>query len=310
MLATTVAVHKVVNVACRNGLHGDDGDGADGFLPGFITRTLARCLMALKALRQVEEQEDAVQAKDSNVSDSQEKAPTARTTSLILSFVAGYVDSCTFLALFGLFVAQVTGSFVAAGAQIARGQHGLLLATLAIPIFVVAGAATTLLVAFAEDRRSSPLAWSLALEAVLLTGFLVLGIMGSPFGDPNAMAAVIAGLFGLSAMGVQSASVQLVMHGTPSTNVMTTNTTQIAILATRTALCWQARRSAMGDESAAQLLALSDRLRGVLTVAAGFLMGTIVGALAYSTVDLWCLLMPIAAILGLLIWSLQSTSAR
>jgi hypothetical protein len=30
------------------------------------------------------------------------------------------VDSCTFLALFGLFIAQLTGSFVAAGAQIAR----------------------------------------------------------------------------------------------------------------------------------------------------------------------------------------------
>ena len=49
--------------------------------------------------------------------------PNARTASLLLSFVAGYVDSCTFLGLFGLFVAQVTGSFVAAGAQMARGEH-------------------------------------------------------------------------------------------------------------------------------------------------------------------------------------------
>ena len=32
----------------------------------------------------------------------------------LLSFVAGYIDSCMFLALFGLFVAQVTGSFVLA----------------------------------------------------------------------------------------------------------------------------------------------------------------------------------------------------
>src|SRR5947209_3484204 len=31
---------------------------------------------------------------------------------VVLSFVAGYVDSCTYLALFGVFVAQVTGSFV------------------------------------------------------------------------------------------------------------------------------------------------------------------------------------------------------
>lgn len=36
----------------------------------------------------------------------------------LLSFVAGYVDGCTYLALFGLFVAQVTGSFVLTGAQL------------------------------------------------------------------------------------------------------------------------------------------------------------------------------------------------
>ena len=37
-----------------------------------------------------------------------------------LGYVAGYVDGCTFVALFGLFVAQVTGSFVAVGASLAR----------------------------------------------------------------------------------------------------------------------------------------------------------------------------------------------
>jgi hypothetical protein len=38
----------------------------------------------------------------------------------LLSFVAGYVDSYTYLALFGLFAAQVTGSFVIAGAELIR----------------------------------------------------------------------------------------------------------------------------------------------------------------------------------------------
>ena len=232
-------------------------------------------------------------------------APSARTASLLLSLVAGYVDSCTFLALFGLFVAQVTGSFVAAGAQIARGEKGYLLTTFAIPIFLVAGAATTLLVEVANDRRSSALAWSLALEGALLTGFFIAGVIGSPFGAPDAPLALITGLFGLSAMGVQSALVQLLLRGTPSTNVMTTNTTQIAVLATRTALCWHARRRAT-DDAAAQFSATRDRLMAVLLVAAGFGTGTIAGALAYSAVDLWCLFAPIAAILGLLIWSLQS----
>ena len=228
--------------------------------------------------------------------------------SLLLSLVAGWVDGCTFLALFGLFVAQVTGSFVAAGAQIARPGQGFLLITFAIPIFLVAGAVTTLLVVRTNDRVGSPLAWSLALESALLTGFFVVGIVGSPFDNPHAPLAVIAGLFGLAAMGTQSALVQLLMHGTPSTNVMTTNTTQIAILATKAVLCWQAQRSATGDSAAAQLASTKDRLAAVLLVVSGFLTGTIAGVLAYSAMHLWCLLGPIAAILRLLIWSLQSPS--
>jgi hypothetical protein len=126
-------------------------------------------------------------AQGGEMADQQEYAYSKqRAASLLLSFVAGYVDSCTFLALFGLFVAQVTGSFVVAGAQIARSGQGLLVTTFAIPMFVIAGAATTLLVAFAKQRRSSPLVWSLALEGALLTGFLVLGLIGSPFQGPNA----------------------------------------------------------------------------------------------------------------------------
>ena len=45
-------------------------------------------------------------------------APLPRPVPPLLSFVAGYVDSITFLALFGFFAAQVTGSFVVAAATI------------------------------------------------------------------------------------------------------------------------------------------------------------------------------------------------
>jgi uncharacterized membrane protein YoaK (UPF0700 family) len=232
--------------------------------------------------------------------------PNARTASLLLSFVAGYVDSCTFLGLFGLFVAQVTGSFVAAGAQMARGEHAFILVTFAIPIFLIAGAATTLLAAFADERRLPAFPSCLVLEAALLTGFLIAGIAGSPFNVRGAPLEVAAGLFGLSAMGVQSALVQLLMRGTPSTNVMTTNTTQLSILATQTFLFWHVRRRAPDDPRAARLASTRDRLVGVVCVAAGFLTGTIAGALAYSVADLWCVLAPIAVIFSLAIWSLQS----
>jgi uncharacterized membrane protein YoaK (UPF0700 family) len=228
-----------------------------------------------------------------------------RTASFILAFVAGYIDSCTFLGLFGLFVAQVTGSFVTFGAQIARGEHAFLLVTLAIPVFILAGSATTFLVALADERRLPALPCCLVLECALLTGFFVAGLTGSPFEVRGLALEVTAGLFGLSAMGVQSALVQLLMRGTPSTNVMTTNTTQLSILATQTLLYWHARRSAPDDPRGALLAATADRLRSVLFVAVGFLIGTIGGALAYAAAEMWCALVPIAAILALLTWAVQ-----
>jgi uncharacterized membrane protein YoaK (UPF0700 family) len=241
------------------------------------------------------------------MAQSDQTSRNTRTASLLLSFVAGYVDSSTFLALFGFFVAQLTGSFVTVGAQMAQGQQGILLTILAIPTFVVAGMATTLLGELVGDRRGSPLAWSLALEGALLTAFLIAGAAGEPFVYPNAPLAVAAGLFGLSAMGVQSAAVQLIMRGMPSTNVMTTNTTHIAVLATQTLLAWRARKIARDDRAAAARLAsTSERLKAVLRVAAGFLIGTVAGTLVYSRIALWALVLPIAIIAGLLIWSLQT----
>ena len=64
---------------------------------------------------------------------------------VLLSFVAGYVDSCTYLGLFGVFVAQVTGSFVLAGALFVKSEPGALAKLLAIPFFFFAGMAITCL---------------------------------------------------------------------------------------------------------------------------------------------------------------------
>jgi len=44
---------------------------------------------------------------------------------VLLSLVAGYLDSYTYLSLFGLFAAQVTGSFVIAGAEFVTSDFGI-----------------------------------------------------------------------------------------------------------------------------------------------------------------------------------------
>ena len=227
--------------------------------------------------------------------------PIPRAVPALLSFTAGYVDACTFLALFGLFVAQVTGSFVIVGAEFVERDQGFLIKVLAIPVFFGAGVLTTILAELLRRRGRAALAYALALECALLGAFLALGL-SVPFArDPNAPLTMLAALLGLSAMGVQSALVRLLMPGVASTNVMTTNTTLIAIDTGELLIGWHGRR---GDPAAAaQFSAARERLSGLVPIAAGFLIGTIAGAFGYVLVGVACLAPILAAMAGLIVWA-------
>jgi uncharacterized membrane protein YoaK (UPF0700 family) len=228
--------------------------------------------------------------------------PIPRAVPALLSFAAGYVDACTFFALFGLFVAQVTGSFVIAGAQLVTHDDGFLVKVLAIPVFFLAGVLTTIAAELLRRRGHSALVWTLALECALLTAFVVLGLAVPIEPNPNAALTLIAALLGLSAMGVQSALVRRLMPGTASTNVMTTNTTLIAIDTGELLLGWHGRRKQ--DASAAeQFCAARGRLSGLVPIALGFLSGTVAGAFGYVLFGLWCLVLILAALLALIVWA-------
>src|SRR5262245_27204113 len=77
----------------------------------------------------------------------------------LLSFTAGFVDSFTVLALFGLFVAQVTGSFVLMAVAFVKDEQGALIKLLAVPVFLLAGAATTVFAVVLERRGRAALPW-------------------------------------------------------------------------------------------------------------------------------------------------------
>jgi len=235
----------------------------------------------------------------------QRPEPLQKTMPMLLSFVAGYVDSYTYLALFGLFAAQVTGSFVIAGAELVRHDAGVAGKLLAIVAFVVAAAITTALIALARDSGRAPMPWMLALEAALLAVFVAIVLFGPNIRGATDWHGIVAGLFAASAMGTQSVLVRLLMKGIPQTNVMTGNMTQLGIAITE--LVGARRRFARSTHDAAAVqhyCAVRDQLLVVLSVASGFLIGAAAGAIAFVAVGISGALLAVAVVVALTLWTL------
>jgi uncharacterized membrane protein YoaK (UPF0700 family) len=221
---------------------------------------------------------------------------------VLLAVVAGFIDACTFVGLFGVFVAQLTGSYVTAGTSLFSPGWPEATVLLAAPVFFSAGVATTLVATIAAANGLPALACALLLETALLAGFAAMMVLGTPFPHPPGPVAFAAALFALAAMGVQSALVRLLMRGVPSTNVMTTNTTQIAIDAAQAGLTWALRRG--GDpELVRQHEAACRRLAASVPLPVAFFAGTTIGALAYAAGGPWVLALPTAAAGALTLWA-------
>ncbi len=231
--------------------------------------------------------------------------PLQKTMSMLLSFVAGYVDSYTYLALFGLFAAQVTGSFVIAGAEFVHHDTGFVGKLLAIVAFVVAAAITTALIALARDRGRAPMPWMLALEAALLAAFVAIVLLCPNIAGATDWRGIVAGLFAASAMGTQSVLVRLLMKGIPQTNVMTGNMTQLGIAITELAAARrQFARSTHDATAVRHYHTVRDQLLVVLSVASGFLIGAAAGAIAFVAVGVSGALLAVAVVVMLALWTL------
>jgi uncharacterized membrane protein YoaK (UPF0700 family) len=224
----------------------------------------------------------------------------------LLSFVAGYVDSYTFLALFGLFVAQVTGSFVTAGAQFVVHDIGIAGKVIAILAFLVATALTAALIGLIRDRGRDAFSWMLALETLLLAVFCFLMLAGPPVTGADDWHGILAGVFGAMAMGTQSVVVRLLMRGIPQTNVMTGNMTQLGVETTELFRVW--RRHARDPGNAADthnFFAVRARLAVVLSITIGFVFGAACGATAYATAGLIGAPLAVFLVGALTLWAIR-----
>jgi uncharacterized membrane protein YoaK (UPF0700 family) len=223
---------------------------------------------------------------------------------VLLSFVAGYVDSFTYLGLFGLFVAQVTGSFVIAGAEFVTQDFGIAGKLLAIVAFLVAAAATAALIALTRNAGHAALPWMLGLEALLLALFAAVAVFGPPVTNARDWHGIVAGLFAAMAMGAQSVLVRLLMKDIPQTNVMTGNMTQLGIAMTDIVVARRRFARSRHDAAAvAEFEKVRQHLLTVLAIALGFMAGAASGAAAFATTGIRGALIAVAIVAVLALWA-------
>ena len=212
-------------------------------------------------------------------------AASESTRSAGLGFLAGYVDTLGFIALFGLFTAHVTGNFVLIGRALAHPTHDVLLKLLVFPVFLVAVALTRVLVLRWQQSGGRALRNSMALQLLLLLGGALFGWLATPIDNPDAPLVLAAGMLCAAAMAVQNAYAKLLMGKVAATTVMTGNVTQLVI---------ELVDAARGDSGAL------ERCGKLLWPVLAFGAGCISGAFAFILAGMAGLLLPCAILLALM----------
>lgn len=194
--------------------------------------------------------------------------------SVTLSFIAGYVDTAGFLALFGLFTAHITGDIITAAAVMSGGvTAGSVIRLLMLPVFMLTVALTTILMRSMQRRGAKTIAPMLALMTFALAGFAVAGyFLGAKAADAGSLWTGVIGAIGVASMGIQNAMMRGALKSFSPTTVMTGNLAQFTIdLVERLS-------PPVGEAAAANKEKLGKRLRKSGLPVLAFTVGAFLGA--------------------------------
>jgi uncharacterized membrane protein YoaK (UPF0700 family) len=202
-----------------------------------------------------------------------------------LSFAAGFIDTCGFIALSGLFAAQITGNFVLLGATLTGDAVGAASKILALPVFALTVSFVTVLVRRAE-RESRPILGRIYLmQVALLFLFFLIGWVEAPFDNPDSFMAILTGIVAVAAMSIQNATAMLGEPAPIFTTAMTHNATRAII-------------DAVDLLRQPEAVPEAERRFGALVLGiASFAVGALMGATGFLLADYACLLVPITALL-------------
>lgn len=202
---------------------------------------------------------------------------------LLLSMIAGMVDSTGFFTLGHVFTAHVTGNIVLAAGVAVDGGSFHWAQLLAVPVFMLA-LASVWLVAQASRRHGPSLARLLLLvQFLLLVALLIFSVITKASADPVGLLAGTAAMMAVSAMACQYALLRLAVPGAISTAVMTGNLAN-AVLSAMDLLT--DRHPLLPHDSTPLNRSLGRLL--------GFLLGCVVAAAAASLAGDWAWSLPAA----------------
>ena len=201
----------------------------------------------------------------------------------VLSVIAGSVDAISFLGLGGLFTAHVTGNLVVLVAHLATGSRAPVANILSVPVFVAVLGLTRLLADVLEKIGLVSLRPLLLVQLLLLVGFLALCASAGARLEPDTTRAILAGMFGVSAMAVQNALGQISLRGVPSTAVMTTNITRFMMDI----------GEVLVGRNLSDVAKARDRARLTWPAIVGFAIGCGLGAACETAIGLMSLTLPV-----------------
>jgi uncharacterized membrane protein YoaK (UPF0700 family) len=210
-----------------------------------------------------------------------------------LAFVAGSVDTFSFLTLSGLFAAHVTGNFVILAATLVFGHPtGVWSKVFAVPMFAAGVCCASL---FADAlRRGRHTVWRplLGAELILLIASFIVSLTLGPFTDADRPAALLLATLMILAMSIQSATGQLAEREEPPSVVMTTNVTKLFVNV--------AALLASKFQDDAEYAKTRDTVLRLSEQCAAFLIGCAIGAGGHVFLGPWILAVPTAVIAVLL----------
>jgi uncharacterized membrane protein YoaK (UPF0700 family) len=222
-----------------------------------------------------------------------------------LAWVAGFVNAIVFLESAHLFVSHLTGAFALGGLHAVHGEwaSALLLLEICVAFFLGAAASAVLTEVARKCAWRSRFAAAILLEAILL-GLLCL-LLARDLGGPRAVLGVAA-----FAMGLQNATITQISGAVVRTTHLTGVVTDLGIESVQAWGWWRdPTRRVRPAPAGARLASPSTwhpriaRLAMLVSLVLSFLAGVAAGGLGHAWLPHFALLLPIAFLLGVVLFS-------